>query len=213
MDSVGKWTVIVPAAAVLTAGLFLGMRGLISGDWEPQEKSSAQKFEINPVIEDIKILPGRKAALKYEQVDIPPAPPVIGSDSAELPSEPPATLEAMIPAFPAPVLNRGPFKLIAIDTSAQPLVRIPPIAPQRFLEGNHSGHCGVKFDVSAEGSPFNVVTTFCTASVLQRPTIKSVQKWRFNPKILNGRAVAMQGLENKVTFQLLDERGSLLPEP
>ena len=75
-----------------------------------------------------------------------------------------------------------------------------------------SGHCRVRFNVSAEGAPFDVQTTYCTQSLFERATLKSVQRWKFNPKIVNGRPVAMTGVENKVTYRLTDERGQLIPE-
>jgi len=88
-------------------------------------------------------------------------------------------------------------------------VRIPPIMPPR---AEKSGHCKVRFDVSPEGQPFNVVTTFCTQSVFKRPSTKSVQKWKYNPKIVDGRATARKGVETKITFRLADERGNIIPE-
>jgi len=150
---------------------------------------------------------------KVTKVVTPPPPPQIEVQTAAQPSEPIAQLQGAIPEFEAPKLERESFKIQVSDRDAQPLVRIPPVTPPRFLEGNNSGHCRVQFDVSPEGSPFNVVATSCTTRILERPTIKSVQKWRFNPKIVDGRAVSMSGVQNKVVFQLLDERGKLLPEP
>jgi protein TonB len=70
----------------------------------------------------------------------------------------------------------------------------------------------VRFDVSAEGAPFNVQATYCTQSLFERATVKSVQRWKFNPKIVNNRPVAMRGVENKVSYRLTDERGNIIPE-
>ena len=75
-----------------------------------------------------------------------------------------------------------------------------------------SGHCKVRFDVSPEGAPFNVQATYCTQSLFERASIKSVQKWKYNPKIVDGRAVARSGVESKITFKLTDERGRMIPE-
>ena len=213
MSNITKWAVIMPAAALMTAGLFAGMRGLIAGEWQPQEKSKATKFEINPVVEDIKVIETRTKLAKLKQVKTPPPPPMIDRAVADLPSEPIADLPGKIPAFEPPVIDRTTFNIDMSDRDVQPLVRIPPVAPSRFLEGNHSGHCKVRFDVSPEGSPYNVNAYACTTQVLAKATTKSVRKWRFNPKISGGRPVAMRGVENKVTFNLLDERGNLLPEP
>jgi len=75
-----------------------------------------------------------------------------------------------------------------------------------------SGHCTVRFDVSPEGSPFNVTAPYCTQSLFKRASVKSVEKWKYNPKIVDGRSVARSGVESKITFRLSDERGKLIPE-
>ncbi len=213
MQNFGKWAVITPVAAVMTCGLFLGMRGLISGEWQAQEKSKETKFEINPVIIDIAPPLRSRMDQTIETVETPPPPPQIDRETAKLPSEPIATEPGAFPDFKVPKIDRTVFSIAMIDADVQPLVRIAPITPQRFLAGDNSGHCNVQFDVSAEGSPYNVETTFCTSSVLENTTIKSVQKWLFKPKIADGRPVAMRGVRNKVTYRLLDERGTVLPEP
>ena len=76
-----------------------------------------------------------------------------------------------------------------------------------------SGYCEVKFDVSPEGDPFNIIITFCTNAMLKRSTVKSVQKWKYQPKIVNGTPVARSGVEQKVSYHLADERGRVLPFP
>jgi len=108
-----------------------------------------------------------------------------------------------------PEINQADFVITVSDREVQPLVRISPIMPPR---AEKSGHCRVRFNVSAEGTPFDVQATYCTQSLFERATIKSVQKWKFNPKIVNGRPVAMRGVENQVTYKLTDERGQLIPE-
>ena len=100
------------------------------------------------------------------------------------------------------------------DRDAQPLVRIPPIMPTRFMQSSEfSGYCNAKFDVSPEGAPFNVRTTYCTSTMLERSTVRSVQKWKYQPKIVNGNPVARSDVESKVNYHLADERGNVLPFP
>ena len=213
MGSITKWFVAIPAALIATLFLFFVMIRLIAGDWVPQEKNRSAKFEINPTVEDIKVLIRETKIDKVTKVVTPPPPPQIEVQTAAQPTEPIAQLTGAIPEFEPPKIERESFKIAVSDRDAQPLVRIPPVTPPRFLEGDNSGHCRVQFDVSPEGSPFNVVATSCTNRVLERSTIKSVQKWRFNPKIVDGRPVSMKGVVNKVTYRLLDERGKILPEP
>jgi len=195
MGALVRWIVGIPLAAFFTFLLFLGMKALITGDFKPQKKLAAANFDINPQVD--------------KKVVTPPPPPQIERQQAAKPTEAIASLEGAIPEFEAPKIDRSNFKITVSDRDAQPLVRIPPIMPPR---AEKSGHCKVKFDVSPEGQPFNVVATFCSQSVFKRASTKSVQKWKYNPKIVDGRATARKGVESKITFRLADERGNIIPE-
>ncbi|MEP3891157.1 MAG: energy transducer TonB [Hellea sp.] len=196
-------------AFIATLVLFLLMRFLISAEFKPQEKVANASFEINPTVEDIKVIKRDTKIQKVKKVITPPPPPTIERQQAAKPKERIASLEGAIPEFEAPKIDRQNFKIAVSDRDAQPLVRIPPIMPPR---AEKSGHCRVRFDVSPEGAPFNVTATYCTQSLFERSTIKSVTKWKYNPKIVDGRSVARKGVESKISFKLTDERGRLIPE-
>ena len=200
-------------SAVLAIGVTcligLGMTAMIKSEFTPQEKSKSLTFDINPVPEDILPPPTRQKPKEVKRVETPPPPPVLDHGETDRPTVPPTTIDGRIPEFKKPDLGTDLPIITVTDRDPQPLVRIPPIMPPR---AEKSGHCKVRFDVSAEGTPFNVKATYCTQSLFERATIKSVQRWKFNPKIVNGRNVAMIGVENKVTYRLKDERGQLIPE-
>jgi len=209
MGNIIRWIVGVPVAAFVTIGLFVLMMTLIAEEFKPQEKVASASFEINPTVEDIKVIKRETKVQQVKKVITPPPPPMIERQQAAKPQERIASLEGAIPEFEAPKIDRQNFKIAVSDRDAQPLVRIPPIMPPR---AEKSGHCRVRFDVSPEGAPFNVITTFCTQKLFERATIKSVQKWKYNPKIVDGRSVARKGVENKVSYRLTDERGKIIPE-
>jgi len=209
MGNIVRWLIGIPAAAIVTIGLFVLMMTLIAEEFKPQEKLASASFEINPTVEDIQVIRRETKVQQVKKVVTPPPPPTIERQQAAKPQERIASLEGAIPEFEAPKIDRQNFKIAVSDRDAQPLVRIPPIMPPR---AEKSGHCRVRFDVSPEGAPFNVTTTYCTQSLFSRATVKSVQKWKYNPKIVDGRAVSRSGVENKVTYRLTDERGKIIPE-
>lgn len=209
MGNVIRWLVGILIAAFVTFALFVAMKILISGDFKPQEKLDAASFEINPTVEDIKVVKRTTKVDKVKKVITPPPPPQIERQQASKPQEAIASLEGAIPDFEAPKIDRQNFKIQVSDRDAQPLVRIPPIMPPR---AEKSGHCNVKFDVSPDGAPFNVSATYCTQSLFSRSSTKSVGKWKYNPKIVDGRSVSRSGVETKITFRLTDERGKIIPE-
>ena len=209
MGTILRWIIGIPIAAFLTFALFVAMKILISGDFKANDKLEDLNFEINPTVEDIKVVKRTTKIDKVKKVITPPPPPQIERQQAAKPQEAIASLEGAIPDFEPPKIDRQNFKIQVSDRDAQPLVRIPPIMPPR---AEKSGHCKVRFDVSPEGAPFNVTAPYCTQRLFERSSIKSVQKWKYNPKIVDGRSVARSGVESKISFRLTDERGRIIPE-
>jgi len=106
-------------------------------------------------------------------------------------------------------LTKDDFKIQVTNRDAQPLVRASPIMP---YGAKWSGHCVVTFDVSSDGKTENIVTTSCTEPHFKRPTIRAVSKWKYNPKVSDGKPIVQKGLRNTLRFQLADDRGRALPE-
>lgn len=204
-----RWMLSTAPAAVVTVGIGLFMASMIKTEFTPQDKAQSLNLEINPVPVDILPPPDRERPQDAKRVETPPPPPMIERTKATQPSEKFTTIDGGVPPWNPPTIDPTDFIITVSDRDVQPLVRISPIMPPA---AETSGHCRVSFNVSAEGTPYNVTVTYCTKSVFERATLKSVQKWKFNPKIVNGRPVAMRGVENKVSYRLTDERGNIIPE-
>ena len=208
-----RYGLSLPLAAVATVGLTLSMAALIATEFTPQDKMETASFEINPRVDDIiePLRPEKPDPLK--EVETPPPPPTIATYKTASVNIPEIKEVGKITPFKMDVIDFGAGLTVRIDTPSTPLVRIPPIFPNRFLQGDVSGYCRVRFDISAEGQPFNVQTTTCTSGQLESATIKSVQKWKYAPKVHDGRAVSRSGLETTIRFDLADDNGEILPLP
>ena len=206
-----RWLAIIPAA-IVTVGLFLLMMGLISEEFKPQDKVELADFEINPKVEDVKIIERETKVAEIKKIETPPQPPQIERAKADQPSEPVAALEGAIPTFEAPKIDRSQFQITVSDRDAQPLVRIPPQVPPRALTDGKSGRCWMRFDVTPEGQTFNIQATRCTDRMFERNSVKNVEKWKYNPKVQDGRPVGRSGVETVIKYQVTDERGNVLPE-
>ncbi len=193
----------LPIAAIITIGLFLLMKLLISKELVLPEKEDAFRFTINPKVEELSIRQRDVKAERSKDVKPPPPPPQIEKQKAVQPREGIANVAGAIPDFEAPQLNRNSVNFNVSDRDAQPLVRIPPMYPPRAAERGTSGSCKAFFDVSPEGKPYNVRTE-CTSSVFARAAKRSVEKWKYNAKIVDGKAVARQGVVTTIKFQLED---------
>lgn len=211
MNTFNRTIYSIPGALIVTAGLGLLMAGLIKAEFLPPiDQPDKLSFVINEPIIDIIVDIRKPPELKL--ITPPPAAPKIEVAKVGLPDQETFTISGSLPKIDKPEVKITRVAFTPMDSNVQPILRPAPAMPPRFAQGNNSGHCKVRFDVSANGSPFNVVATYCTSSLLERATVKAVLKWKFRPKIVDGQPTAMHGVKNQVTFRLLNERGALLPE-
>lgn len=208
-----RFPLILPLAGLVTLGLTLSMANLISTEFQPQDKSETLAFEINPVDDIVEPRVDLEPPELLEPVETPPAPPTVNIDAAVAVKEPTIKIATQGPIIELPPLDFGKEAFVPPDTNEQPTLRVPPIMPARFQQGDHSGYCDMRFSVSGEGQPYDVTITRCTHSSLESPSKKAVLKWKYKAKIRNGLPVAREGVETKIKFNLADERGEPLPLP
>ena len=209
-----RYGLALPLAAVATIGLTLSMAALIATEFMPQDKTETASFDINPRVEDIAEPERLEKPDPLKEVETPPPPPVLETIKTVAVDLPIIEVVGKTLKFEMDDLTFGEaIKVVPMDTQPTPQVRIPPVFPNRFLQGDVSGYCRVRFNISAEGLPFNVQTTTCTNNQLKSATVKSVQKWKYAPEIQDGRPVSRSGLETTIRFDLRDDRGEILPLP
>ena len=92
----------------------------------------------------------------------------------------------------------------------KPLIRIPPVIPHTI---NLSGYCQVRFTVTKIGTTRDIELLVCTHEALARPTIKSVSKWTYTPKTINGKKYDRCSNEARIHFTFSDSRGKKIPVP
>lgn len=107
------------------------------------------------------------------------------------------------------------------DGEYLPIVKVQPVYPRRALSRGMSGWVIVEFTVTAQGTTSDpVVVENCawikTArteeecsdspnSIFDRAAIKAAEKFKYKPKVIDGEPVATGGVQNKITFELVDE--------
>lgn len=209
-----RFGTVVPLAAVMTIGLTISMAALIATEFSPQDKAETVSFEINPRVDDILEPKRTERPDPLKKVETPPAPPTVDTIKTAAVNLPIVEVVGKKTEFDIDKIDLGPrLKTVSINKDVTPIFRTPPVFPARFIRGDFSGYCRVRFDINPEGKPFNVEIRICTDNRLEKATIKSVQKWKYAPQVEDGRPVSRFGLETKIRFEIRDERGELLPLP
>ena len=205
MGSIIRLIIGVPVAAFITVVIFHVMTQLILVKEVPQEEETQElRITINDEVQEVDVRRRDTTIEDVQQVDPPPPPPQIERQRAEQPSEGLATVMGAIPDFEAPQLNSNSVNFSVSDRDAQPLVRIEPQYPMRAAERGVEGQCTVQFDVTPDGTPTNIEILQCSSSLFNSAVTRAVERWRYNPKIVDGVPVARRGVRTQFNFNLGD---------
>lgn len=205
MASIIRLLIGIPIASVVTFLLFLLMDRLIFTD-ELELEDDPEDIVIS-IAEEVDELQANVRELTIDdvpEVTPPPPPPQIERQAAEQPNEDMSTIVGEIPEFEAPTLSGNDVNFSVSDRDAQPLVRIEPQYPMRAAERGVEGTCTVTFDVTPDGVTTNISVLSCSSSLFQRDSIRAVERWRYQPKIVDGVAVRRTGVVTEFNFQLAD---------
>lgn len=87
-----------------------------------------------------------------------------------------------------------------------PIVKVAPIYPQRALSRGIQGHCVIEYTVTRQGAVRDpmVIDSMCTSSLFHKVSRDAVLKFKYKPRVMDGVAVAVSGVQNKFTFQIED---------
>jgi periplasmic protein TonB len=198
MGSLFRLILGVPGAFLITFLLFVGMAYMIKQDAQLDEERDALNISITKQLKDTDLAANRE--FKRPTLDTPPPPPPSVVDASNRPSL--DGVRAQVPTLDVK-LNIGTG--FNPDRDAQPLVRIPPQYPERCMQrAKAREQVVVEFDVTPEGTTTNPRVIDSTNSCLNSAATKSVERWKYQPKIVENKAEWRRGVQTVVTFELSD---------
>mgnify|MGYP005989242907 CR=1 FL=1 len=189
---------------VITFGLFVFMAELISSGG----KSNQNEFE--NIIVEINTTPPESKAQKRNRVPPPPPPPPKQPPKPQQPDPEPQISNASGPSFNMPSVDvgsansglNGPGALIR-DGDATPIVRIEPKFPAKAQRDGISGWVQLRFDIDELGGVDNVeVINSEPRRVFDREARKALQRWKYKPKVVDGKPQRQTGLQVQLDFNL-----------
>ena len=188
-------------AALITFGLFFAMQALISNGEVNliKEKKRLPHIIVQPreVREpETRVRPPEKA-----EVEGPPELTTIPFSTATDKMGPviPVTLTSVGPEIAGP-----PDGLGGVDGIHIPIVRPAPQYPIRLLEKGIEGYVRVQFDITVAGNTDNVIAVESSHKGFESSAIKAAQKFKFKPSVIDGEAIRVKGVFNKIEFKLQD---------
>jgi protein TonB len=187
----------------VTAALFWTMQYLIeTADRDLNEAAAGNLVDFVRLKRDESI---QRRQLKPKKPPPPDAPPP-QPPTPQLDNLNPNAEKIAISAAPVEtdIEMSGGFSLGVGEGDYLPIVKVAPIYPQRALSRGIEGFCVVQYVVTKQGTirdPF-VIEDQCTSSLFHRASIQAAMKFKYKPRILDGQAVEVPGVQNKFTYEI-----------
>lgn len=190
-------------AAGVTFGLFWVMQALIGVEGQLDESAKGRVIDFVRLKKESEAeTKKRKLPDKKPPEEQPPPPDLNLSRNAR----PDQAMGNSIPIFDSGVeLSGGPNLggLGAADQDIVPLVRVNPEYPVRAAQRGIEGWVEVTFTISSTGTVKNAkVVGYEPSSVFNKAALRAIRKWKYNPKVEDGKAVERPGVIVRLSFNL-----------
>lgn len=192
-------------ALVVTLSLFWLMQYLIAtADRSLNENTAGNLLDFVRVKRDESIQRRQLKPEKPPQPEkAPPQPPTPQLDDLN-----PNAEKIAISAVPVEtdIKMTGGFSLGVGEGDYLPIVKVAPIYPNRALTRGIEGFCVVQYTVTSLGTTKDpvVVESQCTSSLFHRASVNAALKFKYKPRILDGEAVEVPGVQNKFTYEITE---------
>ena len=190
-------------AATITFFLFLGMQALIqSGEGVMTDPAKGQVLDFVRLKKEETV---QKKERKPQKPPTPKEPP----PPMEAPQMQSNNLDAAGADFDfsadvqADVDLGGGLALESSDGEYLPIVKVAPVYPRRALSRGIEGYVIVEFIVTKQGTVRDPkVITAEPQSIFDRAALDAALKFKYKPRVVNGEAVEVAGVQNKISFQI-----------
>lgn len=192
-------------ALAVTLSLFWLMQYLIeTADRTLNDSGSGNLVDFVRVKRDESVKQRQAKPKKPPPPDTPPPQP----PTPQLDNLNPNAEKVAIKAVPVEtdIEMTGGFSLGVGEGDYLPIVKVAPIYPNRALTRGIEGYCVVEYTVTRQGTTKNpvVIEDQCTSSLFHSASINAALKFKYKPRIMDGEAVEVPGVQNKFTYEITE---------
>ncbi|SFC72565.1 energy transducer TonB [Pseudoalteromonas denitrificans] len=190
-------------AAFVTLALFLGMQSLIqSGDGQLSEPAKGNVLDFVRLKKEQVVEKKQRKPQKPPKPKEPPPPmeaPKVSNSKAQAQTSSfdfGANIDADVNLGSGLSLGSG-------DGEYLPIVKVSPVYPRRALSRGIEGYVIVEFTVTKNGTVIApVVVNAKPEGLFDRAAMDAVLKFKYKPRVVDGEAVAVAGVQNKISFEI-----------
>ena len=189
--------------ALTTFGLFWVMQALIGVDYELRDAGTRLAVDFVRLRRDNAPELKKREPPKRTKPEQQPAPPQMNVAKNMNPGD---AVGDIIPIVDTGMELEQATSLGAgggADSGITPLVRIEPEYPPRAKQQGIEGWVELEFTISPVGTVQDAEVIRAKPSlVFDRAALRAIRKWKYNPKIDNGVAVARSGVGVRLVFEI-----------
>ncbi|MCC2618067.1 energy transducer TonB [Aestuariibacter halophilus] len=198
-----RFIVAIVLSFLITAGLFYLMQALIkSGDGQLSEPPQGSVLDFVRVKQEETVQKKDRKPKKPPKPEQPP--PQMEQPSLDSPSP-----EGKGSGFDfsadaaADVALDGGLALESGDGEYLPIVKVAPVYPRRALSRGIEGYVIVEFTVTKQGSVRDpMVIEAEPQGIFEQAAMDAAMKFKYKPRVVNGEAAEVAGVQNRITFQI-----------
>ena len=185
-------------AIPVAIALFFVMHSLVNRDYQQED---VKQRKIADIVVPDKVIETNLKEVLPEKVEDPEEPP---------PELEPIEFDTEIDMSAA---NMAPTSQFSINVSSSgmstgdgeylPIVKVAPIYPRRAQTRGITGYCIVEYIVTRSGSIRDAKAVDCQPQgVFERASLKAAEKFKYKPRVVDGEAIEVAGVQNKFTYEL-----------
>jgi periplasmic protein TonB len=188
-------------ALPVAGGLFFIMQYLIaSADPKIDDKKQTKLADIYMPEREIKT----EIEQKIEKVDDPEEPPPdLNTPDVDMDMD---NIDVVNIAPQAKVdISISGSGMATGDGEYLPIVKVAPMYPRRAQSRGITGYCIVEYTVTTSGAIRDPRAVDCQPSgVFEKESVKAAGKFKYKPRVVDGEAIEVGGVQNKFTYELED---------
>jgi len=205
MNKSGRYLFGLTFAIVVTFALLWGMQALITGG-----NNALTEAPRGNVLDFIRLKKEQDVTKKERKPQKPakpktPPPPMVQPQMQQANPNADAVSSSFGADIQADASLAGGLSLDTGDGDYLPIVKVAPIYPRRAQSRGIEGYVIVEFTVTKTGAVRDAfVIEAEPESIFDRAAMDAALKFKYKPRVVDGVAMEVAGVQNKISFQIGD---------
>ena len=202
--ALGRLLLAFVLAGAVTLTLFWTMHMLIA-----TADRSLDEAQRGHLLDFVRVKREEVVERKQEKPDRPPPPkaPPPEPPTPQLDDIKPNAEKIAVRAVPVETeidVSASGFSLGVGDGEYLPIVKVAPIYPRRALSRGVEGYVLLEFTVTKLGTvrDVRVVESEPSSGIFDDAAVAAAEKFKYKPRVIDGAAVEVPGVQNKITFKI-----------